>query len=403
MARRNLWHAKPLISLVGVAVLMLILVACGVSTSGGDGGGSAAAGDVDNGSLESVDLDGLDFSTAGWTTDFSKASVPLAEFHSGGPPRDGIPPIDSPNFVGVGDESIADQEPVIAVGLDGVARAYPLQILTWHEIVNDTIGDTSVAVTFCPLCHTAVVFDRRVNGEELTFGTTGNLRFSDLVMWDRQTETWWQQFSGEAVVGELVGEELLEVPSQLISMADFAERFPDGEVLSRDTGHDRPYGSNPYTGYDDVNQPPFALQDVEFDGRLSPKARVASIQQGDALVAVPFDLLEEEIVVNETVVRRPVVLWWREGTTSALGADQIADSRDVGSVVVYERRAGGRVLTFSADGDAMVDAETESRWDVNGTATSGPLEGRQLKPVVHDTPFWFAVGAFRPDARIVTA
>jgi hypothetical protein len=399
---RNLWHAKPFLSVVGVGVLLLILAACNVATGGGDDG-DAAPNDVENDSVESVDLDSLDFSTAGWTTDFSKAAAPLAEFHSGGPPRDGIPPIDDPTFVGVGDEPIADQEPVIAVELDSVARAYPLQILTWHEIVNDRIGDTPLAVTFCPLCHTAVVFDRTVDGEELTFGTTGNLRFSDLVMWDRQTETWWQQFSGEAVVGELVGEELLEVPSQLISMADFTERFPDGEVLSRETGHDRPYGSNPYTGYDDVNQPPFALQDVELDGRLSPKARVVSIQQGDALVAVPFDLLEDEVVLNETVVRRPVVLWWREGTTSALGADQIADSRDVGSVVVYERRAGGQVLTFSADGDVMVDAETGSRWNVSGTAVSGPLRGERLKPVVHDTPFWFAVGAFHPDARIVTA
>ncbi len=397
--RRVLWHAKPFLSLVGVAVLMLVLAACSIATDGG--GDDGAAGD--DGSPESVDLGGLDFSTAGWKTDFSKASVPLTEFHSGQVPRDGIPPIDEPTFVGVGDEPIDDREPVIAVELDDIARAYPLQILTWHEIVNDTIGDTPLAVTFCPLCHTAVVFDRTVDGEELTFGTTGNLRFSDLVMWDRTTESWWQQFSGEAVVGELVGEELREVPSQLISMADFAERYPDGEVLSRETGHDRPYGTNPYTGYDDVDLPPFALRDVELDGRLSPKARVVSMQQGDALVAVPFDLLEEEIVLNETVVRRPVVLWWREGTTSALGADQIADSRDVGSVVVYERRAAGRTLTFSADGDAMVDEQTGSRWDAGGTAISGPLEGTQLKPVVHDTPFWFAVGAFRPDARIVTA
>lgn len=385
------------LGVIGLALLLIVLTACNLSTP--EDGGDAAAG---NGA-GSIDTSGLDFTTAGWETDFTKASVPLEEFHSGGPPRDGIPPIDSPTFVGIGDEPIADQEPVISLEVEGQARAYPLQILTWHEIVNDTIGGTPVAVTFCPLCHTAVVFDRRVGGRELTFGTTGNLRFSDLVMWDRQTESWWQQFSGEAVVGELTGTELEEVPSQLISMADFAERFPDGEVLSRDTGHERPYGQNPYTGYDDVDTPPFALQDVRPDGRLSPKARVVSIQQGDSLVAVPFDLVEQEVVLNETVVNRPVVLWWRSGTTSALGEEEIADSRDVGSVLVYERRAGGRVLTFSADGEEMVDAETGSRWDVNGTAISGPLRGEELRAVAHDTPFWFAVGAFRPDARIVTA
>jgi hypothetical protein len=247
-----------------------------------------------------------------------------------------------------------------------------------------------------------VVFDRRVDGRELTFGTTGNLRLSDLVMWDRQTETWWQQFSGEAVVGELTGTELTEVPSQLVSMAEFAEQHPEGEVLSRQTGHERPYGQNPYTGYDEADTPPFLLRDRSSDGRLSPKARVVSIQQDERLLAVPFDLLEEgPPVVNESVAGLPVVVWWQPGTTSALGARHIAESGDVGSVVVYERAAGDRTLTFRRQGEAITDEQTGSTWGRDGVATAGALAGTKLSPVVHDTPFWFAVGAFRPDARVL--
>ena len=130
-------------------------------------------------------------------TDFSISNVDPSEIMSGGPGRDGIPPIDDPQFAKITEISaLADTEPVIGLVLNGEERAYPLNILMWHEIVNDEVGGIPVAVTFCPLCNAAIVFDRRVDGKILDFGTTGNLRHSDLIMWDRQTESWWQQFSG---------------------------------------------------------------------------------------------------------------------------------------------------------------------------------------------------------------
>lgn len=142
----------------------------------------------------------------GWKTDFSKSSVPFEEIISGGPPRDGIPSIDDPQFVKASDVTDIDaREPVIQFGLGDDIRAYPLRALTWHEIANDTVDGTPVAVTYCPLCNAAIVFDRRVQGSVLEFGTTGKLRNSDLVMYDRQTESWWQQFTGDAIVGELTG------------------------------------------------------------------------------------------------------------------------------------------------------------------------------------------------------
>ncbi|MGI9436571.1 MAG: DUF3179 domain-containing (seleno)protein, partial [Geminicoccaceae bacterium] len=148
-------------------------------------------------------------------TDFDQASVPFDEIKDGGPPKDGIPPIDEPVFVKLEESDLPDIEPVIGVIIDDTARAYPLRILIWHEIVNDVIGDTPIAVTFCPLCNTGIVFDRRLGDEVLDFGTTGKLRNSDLVMYDRQTESWWQQFLGEGIVGEMTGQTLDTIPARL--------------------------------------------------------------------------------------------------------------------------------------------------------------------------------------------
>ena len=156
-------------------------------------------------------------------TDFDQHSVAFSEILSGGPPKDGIPAIDDPQFSPVSEvEDLGPDEPVIGLAIDGEARAYPLSILIWHEIVNDQIGETPVSVTYCPLCNSAVVFDRRVEGRVLDFGTTGKLRNSDLVMYDRQTESWWQQFLGEAIVGEMTGTVLKSIPARLEAFSVFS-------------------------------------------------------------------------------------------------------------------------------------------------------------------------------------
>ena len=174
----------------------------------------------------------------GWKTDFDTSLVRFDEIFSGGVPRDGIPPIDEPKFTDFAEavQFIAGREPVIALRVNGETRAYPLQILTYHEIVNDVIGGRPVAVTFCPLCNSSVVFDREVFGTALRFGVSGNLRNSDLIMWDDVTETWWQQLTGEGLVGHLAGVTLTFLPSQLIAFDEFKAAFPDGQILSRDTG-----------------------------------------------------------------------------------------------------------------------------------------------------------------------
>jgi len=335
-------------------------------------------------------------------TDFSKHTVPYSEILSGGPPKDGIPAIDDPRFVGVAAavEWLKPIEPVILLDVNGEARAYPIQILMWHEIVNDAIGGVPVAVTFCPLCNTAIVFDRRIDESVLDFGTTGRLRYSNLIMYDRQTESWWQQAGGDAIAGELTGQQLKFVSAAIIAWADFKANFPDGQVLSRETGLDRSYGQNPYLGYDDVNNPPFLYRGPPTPDRLPPVARVLTIDLNGEAVAYPYEVLQEKRVINDSAGGEDIVVLWREGTASALDQSTVAGGRDVGAANVYSRQLDGRTLTFTSSGAQITDRETGSTWDALGRAIAGPLTGQVLTPVVAINHFWFSWAAFKPETRI---
>ncbi|MEJ7803726.1 MAG: DUF3179 domain-containing (seleno)protein [Candidatus Limnocylindria bacterium] len=205
-------------STAGILAGTLLLAAC-ASGSPGDSDPPAGGSGPPSSSEPGEGLsDELSVSSDGWATDFSRHEVALDEFLSGGPGKGGIPAIDDPEFAEIPSiDWLEDQEPVIMLGVDDEWRAYPIQILIWHEIVNDTIAGVPVTVTFCPLCHTAVTFDRTVDGQVLDFGVSGNLRHSDLVMYDRQTESWWQQATGRGIVGEFSGTALEFLPSQLVS------------------------------------------------------------------------------------------------------------------------------------------------------------------------------------------
>ena len=337
-----------------------------------------------------------------WRTDFSKHSVDYTEILLG-QVRDGIPSIDNPKFAPVSDDPdwLADLEPVIALQIGDDARAYPLQIMTWHEIVNDIVGGEPVIVTFCPLCNSAIVFERRMGNTINSFGVSGLLRYSDLIMYDWDTDSWWQQILGEAIVGELTGARLPKVPASIISWADFRQNYPDGQVLTRDTGFTRQYGRNPYTGYDDIDSSPFLFVGPE-DGRLRPVERVAAVELGGESVAYPFLRLEETPVVNDDIGGTPVVVFFSPGTTSALDGSDIAASRDVGAIGVYDRRLGDQTLTFRFDSNAFIDEETGSVWNVLGRAVDGPLTDETLTPIVHGNHFWLAWAAFQPETRVWT-
>ena len=339
----------------------------------------------------------------GWKTDFTRSTVPYSEIRRGGPPRDGITPIDHPVFETVSEAStyMTDHEPVLSVELVGEARAYPMAILIWHEIVNDDLGGIPITVTYCPLCNTGIVFEREAGADKrlLDFGTTGYLRHSDMVMWDRQTESWWQQITGEAIVGEYTGTRLKILPASLVSWRDFKDSYPDGSVLSRDTGHPRNYSSPPYMGYDSGSGRPFMFNG-ELDDTLPSTERIVGLNIGDTAIAYPFMLFEDSFVINDTIEDTDLVIFYARDTLSPFLGMFATESWVVGSTGVYRPSLDGRKLTFKSENRTIVDEQTGSTWNIFGKAIEGRLSGSVLTPVVHANHFWFAWRVFYPDTLI---
>jgi hypothetical protein len=337
--------------------------------------------------------------------EFPEPLVPLDEIISGGPPPDGIPPIEDPVFLDVADnlEILDPAEPVVALEIDGDARAYPIRAMIWHEIVNDTVGGVPVSVTYCPLCNSAVTYRREINGIETTFGTSGRLFASALVMYDRATESLWTHFDGKAVVGVLTGTQLEAIGSPLMAWGDFAAAYPTGKILDWNaTGFRRDYGRNPYEGYDDDATQPFLFRG-SLDDRGLAKQRVVGIALDDEAVAYDLNALSigEANATNISVADRDLVIFWKAGQASALDEGILDEGRDVGSVGVFSRVVDGRALTFAAEGDQFVDEETGSVWLISGEAISGPLEGSSLDRVEHLDTFWFSWSTYQPNTTLI--
>lgn len=265
----------------------------------------------------------------GWSrTDFAKSKIRWEEILSGGVPKDGIPSIDNPEFKPVAEiKDLAPTEAVVGLEINGDARAYPLRILIWHEIVNDVVGGVPATITYCPLCNSSIVFDRRLGERILDFGTTGKLRNSDLVMYDRQTDTWWQQFTGEAIVGELLGAELKLIPARLEAFRDFEARHPDGKVLVPNHPTMRRYDVNPYAGYD-TSATPF-LYRGDMPKGIEPMARVVVVKVDRK---APLIVTMEHLRKAGSLTLSGVKLVWRAGQASAVDVPEIAKGRDVGTV-----------------------------------------------------------------------
>ncbi len=323
---------------------------------------------------------------------------------SGGPAPDGIPSIDDPVFrsQAEAEASLEDTEAVVVLEIAGDARAYPVEILVWHEIVNDTVGGVPVAVTYCPLCNSAITYERKVRGVETTFGTSGSLYASSLVMYDRATESLWTHFDGRAIAGVLTGDILNPIASPLLSWGEFKSSFPDGLVLSRETGYQRNYGQNPYFGYDNPETAPFLFRG-EIDDRALAKQRVVGVAIGFDAVAFTLEVISggEARATAAMVGDTEVLILWKAGQTTALQGANTSDGRDVGSVGVYLPIAGGVPLSFRAAGGLFIDEETGSTWDVTGKAIEGELTGTKLEALPHLDTFWFAWSAFRPDTALI--
>ena len=323
---------------------------------------------------------------------------------SGGPPPDGIPSIDVPEFERATEVGfLQPQEAVVTLTLNGDARAYPVQVMIWHEIVNDTVGGEPVTITYCPLCNTAIGYYRQLGERIFDFGTSGRLYNSALVMYDRQTESLWAHYTGQAVAGALTGSELELIPVATVAFETFLDEHPNGLVLTRPGGFGRSYGSNPYANYDRPDGTPAFFGGIP-DDRLPPQTRVLVVRHGGASAAVPLDTLASQGVLHMDLGGAPVVAFHLPGTATPIQHEQVAFGRDVGATGVFDPTVEGQSLTFtrvvdaasSSGPGAFTDAQTGSTWSLLGRALDGPLSGTQLQPIEHLDTFWFAAAAYDP-------
>jgi len=345
-----------------------------------------------------------------WSTEWGIRIVEFDELLQGAI-RDRIPALTGPNYVTLAEASTYYDEhiPLVQINVNGYARGYPLEILTWHEIVNDVVGGVPVTVTFCPLCNTAIAFESQIGEEIYQFGVSGLLRNSDLVMYDRNTESLWQQSSGRAIVGRMVGARLTYVPASVVSLGQLRTAYPDALVLSRETGHVRAYGENPYRAYDNPTQGGpygFFFDRDSVDPRLPPAERVVAIEgPSGAAIAYAWSALEVERAFHDSFDGIDLVVFWTPGARSALDASVISNARQVGATAVFETSLDGRTLSFQpnpddASGQTFIDEQTGSTWDIFGRAVAGPFEGEQLTRVIHSDHFWFAWQAFHPETLL---
>lgn len=239
----------------------------------------------------------------------ANAIIPRDEIISGGPPRDGIPSIDSPKFVRATEAGhLKDDDIVIGVTRDGVARAYPLRILVWHEVVNDAIAGNPIAVTYCPLCGTSMVFDAVVAGRPRTFGVSGLLYNSDVLLYDRENESLWSQIAMRAVSGPDVGSKLTLLPSQHMTWAAWRDRHPDGQVLSTDTGHRRDYRRDAYASYFSSDNTMFPVPVTRHD--LPNKEWVLGVLVNGDAAAYPVSRLPDGEAVSDSVGGERIDILW---------------------------------------------------------------------------------------------
>ena len=342
-----------------------------------------------------------------WKTDTSNREVEIAEFTSL-LPRDGFEVFNNPGFIDK--QTVYDYyfkfEPVIAVVVDGEARAYPLNVLTFHEIANDEIRGIPICVTYCPLCNSGVVYDRRFSKDGATFvfdfGVSGMLRKSDMVMWDHQTETWWQQLTGEGLVGKFSGEMLTFIPSQIISIEEFLKSYPDGKIMLSHMSekYDTSYGSNPYHNYDSLGNKGSKFFNEEVDDRLPPMERLVDVENNGKYKVYPFSKIRKKKVINDDFEGKYLVIFYSSKTVSVLDEKNIEDSRHIGTATIFSPYIGSQKLTFKTKKGKFTDLESGSLWDITGKCLEGKYAGKQLMKEVHSNHFAFAWLAFHPESEI---
>ncbi|MBU2525265.1 MAG: DUF3179 domain-containing protein [Bacteroidetes bacterium] len=342
-----------------------------------------------------------------WQTDLSNTQLDLTEV-TVVVKKGAFPVLKNPLFIGkeAGLLTFFEKEPVLVVQLSGEARAYPFNMLTVHEIANDRIGSQDILVTYCPLCNSGMVFSRKINHEGrevvLDFQVSGMLRNSDMIMFDEQTETWWQQLTGEAIAGKYEGVSLEILPSMVLSVSDFFKRFPEGKILSQQTGISGRYGRNPYVGYDNQDGNPYAgfISTDKLTNKLPNMERVVNLTVDGQHKVYSFSSLQYKKAHHDNFQGKEVVVFYKSGTVSVLDAHKIAESKDVGTAVIFSPFVEDTKLTFREKNGYFYDKQTKSKWDISGLCLEGAYAGKTLEIVPHGNHLAFAWLAFYPDSEV---
>ncbi|MEN8203562.1 MAG: DUF3179 domain-containing protein [Bacteroidota bacterium] len=352
------------IRILGILGLALILQACDDEPSG-----------LDNSSASNKD--------DSW-------SIPRNLVFDGGPGKDGIPALTNPEFIpGLEADYLSDDDLVLGFVAGDEARAYPHKILDWHEIINDQIGEVYISVTYCPLTGTGIGWNRDINGKRTTFGVSGLLYNSNLIPYDRETDSNWSQIRMDCVNGELKGTIIETFPMVETTWKTWQEMYPATRVVSTRTGHSRDYGRYPYGGYrTDHDFLIFPAQQV--DVRLPGKERVHGIVFDDRVGVYPFSQFGTEVsVINDNLGGNKVVI--------------TGNAKDNFIVSFLNDPGDGTTLSFIAVQDQypVVLTDTEgNKWDIQGRAVEGPRKGSRLSAVPSFMGYWFSFPAFYPDPTI---
>lgn len=267
--------------------------------------------------------------------DTSRHSIPLNDIYDGGPGKDGIPAILKPRFLSAGEADktlLKKDDRVLGYVHNGQARAYPIKILNWHEIVNDRVGGASWVVTYCPLCGTGMVYDSQVKGRDLTFGVSGLLYQSDMLLYDHQTESLWSQIKSEAVTGIMTGTRLKLLPSTHTDWESWKARHPETRVLSDNTGYQRDYDRDPYQGYETSDRLMFGVS--KKSRKYHPKEKVIGLELGAVTKAYPFSELNKvDSPVKDVLGKTPVQIFYDRKSRTAVIRDE--NNRELPSVVGF--------------------------------------------------------------------
>lgn len=299
-------------------------------------------------------------------------------------PVNAIPPLYFPEYVSVEEANVENGEFILGFEANGDSRAYPLKIMNFHEIVNEEVGGEKVLISYCPLCRSGLVFSRMLEGEEYTFGNSGALWESAMVMFDDQTESYWSHTAGRAIKGPLTGKKLIMLVSNIMTFAEWKELYPASKVLTDQLGFDRNYDRDPYQSYDRVELPP-GWPISHHDDRLQPREKVLGIEDNDVYKAYSLTGLGKG-VVNDAFE----------------GMDVVVFSTETGAGFIYERELNGEILEFELVDGKIQDTKTSSTWSLSGVSLSGKLQGERLRAVPSATLYWFAWATIHPETEVYT-